>query len=347
MPGGYPGLCDGGIGDYPFVQIRIGDIAMKWTQAIPALLLASLCTAACAQADWPVRPVTVIVPSSPGGGTDAYGRVLAQALTEQLKQTFVVDNKPGASGAIGATAAAKAEPDGYTLLVASNSSLGINPVLYKTLQYDVARDFAPVTRGVIAPMVIVAHPDAKVKTMAQLIERGKREPGALFYGTAGVGSPLYIGVLMIEDASGARFTHVPYKGVGPAYQDLLSGRLQFMLTDLASARPFVDSGKLVALSITDKSKLLPDVPTFAEAGYPGIKAFTSFSVLVPAKVPPALVNRIAADIAKAMLNPSVAQRLEQLALLPVLDTPEKFAASLKEEQQTWGAFIRQHNVQPD
>jgi tripartite-type tricarboxylate transporter receptor subunit TctC len=321
---------------------------MRWNPGVATLLLAVCAgTALAQQADWPVRPVTVIVPSSPGGGTDAYGRVLAQALSEQLKQSFVVDNKPGASGAIGAAAAARAEPDGHTLLVASNSSLGINPVLYKTLQYDVARDFAPVTRGVIAPMVVIAHPDAKVKTLAQLIERGRREPGALFYGSAGVGSPLYIGVRMIEEASGARFTHVPYKGVGPAYQDLLSGRLQFMLTDLASARPFVDSGKLLALAITDKSRLLPEVPTLAEAGTPGIKAFTSFSVLVPAKVAPALVNRIAAEIATAMRNPALAQRLEQLALLPVFDTPEKFAASLKEEQQSWGTFIRQHNIQPD
>jgi tripartite-type tricarboxylate transporter receptor subunit TctC len=300
-----------------------------------------------AQADWPSRQVTVVVPSSPGGGTDAYGRLLAQALTEQLKQTFVVDNKPGASGAIGATAVAKADPDGYTLLVASNSSLGINPVLYKSLQYDVARDFAPVTRGVIAPMVIVAHPDAKVKTMAELMERGKREPAALFYGTAGVGSPLYIGMRMIEEATGARFTHVPYKGAGAAYQDLLAGRLQFMLTDLASVRQYIDTGKLLALSVTDKTQLLPSVPTFAEAGVPGIKAFTAFSVLVPAKVPPALVKRMADEIAKAMKSPALAAKLEQQALLPVFDTPEQFAASLKEEQQNWGSFIRQHNIQPD
>jgi len=320
---------------------------MRRFPACAAWLLAAATGAAVAQADWPTRPVTVVVPSSPGGGTDTYGRLLAQALSEQLKQTFVVENKPGASGAIGATAVAKAEADGYTLLVASNSSLGINPVLYKTLQYDVARDFAPVTRGVIAPMVIVAHPAARVKTMAELVERGKREPAALFYGTAGVGSPLYIGVRMIEEATGARFSHIPYKGVGPAYQDLLAGRLQFMLTDLASVRPYIDSGRIVALSITDKSKLLPDVPTFAEAGYPGIKAFTAFSVLVPVKVPPALVSRMAGEIAKAMRNPANAQKLEQQALLPVFDTPEQFAASLKDEQQSWGAFIRQHNITPD
>jgi tripartite-type tricarboxylate transporter receptor subunit TctC len=320
---------------------------MHGTQFGAALLLAMAASVAQAQADWPTRTVTVVVPSSPGGGTDTYGRLLAQALTEQLKQSFAVDNKPGASGAIGATAVAQAAPDGYTLLVASNSSLGINPVLYKNLQYDVARDFAPVTRGVIAPMVVVAHPDAKVRTMAELIERGKREPTALFYGTAGVGSPLYIGMRMIEEATGARFTHVPYKGAGAAYQDLLAGRLQFMLTDLASVRQYIDAGKLLALSVTDKTSLLPAVPTLTEAGVPGIKAFTAFSVLVPAKVPPAVVRRIADEIAKAMRTPALAARLEQQALLPVFDTPEQFAASLKEEQQNWGSFIRQHNIQPD
>jgi tripartite-type tricarboxylate transporter receptor subunit TctC len=323
---------------------------MNWKPARAALLwcvTASVALTAAAQADWPAKPVTVVVPSSPGGGTDTYGRLLAQALTEQLKQTFIVENKPGASGAIGATAVAGAAADGYTVLVASNSSLGINPALYKTLSYDVARDFAPVTRGVIAPMVIVAHPGARLKTMRDLVEAGKREPQALFYGTAGVGSPLYIGVRMLEESTGARFSHVPYKGVGPAYQDLLAGRLQFMLTDLASVRPYIDAGKLLALSITDKSALLPAVPTFSEAGYPGFKAFTAFSVMLPAKVPPALVKRIAAEIAKAMKNPVNVQRLEQVALLPVLDTPEQFAASLKAEQADWGAFIRQHNITPD
>lgn len=320
---------------------------MNLRHACAALILLAVGGAALAQTPWPSRPVTVVVPSSPGGGTDAFGRLLAQALTEGTGQSFVVENKPGASGAIGATAVARAEPDGYTLLIASNSSLGINPALYKTLQYDVARDFAPVTRGVIAPMVIVANPGAKLKTLGDLVERGKREPQALFYGTAGVGSPLYLGVRMIEAATGAAFSHVPYKGVGPAYQDLLAGRLQFMLTDLASVRPYIDAGKLVALAITDKSALLPNVPTLAEAGVPGIKAFTSFSVMAPAKVSPDILKRLSAEIAKAMKNPAWAAKLEQLALLPVFDTPAQFAASLKDETQNWATFIREHNITPD
>ena len=320
---------------------------MNFRKSFAAVLLLVLANAALAQASWPNRTVTVVVPSSPGGGTDAFGRLLAQALTDAFGQSFVVENKPGASGAIGATAVARAEPDGYTLLVASNSSLGINPALYKTLQYDVARDFAPVTRGVIAPMVVVANPAARLKTLGELVERGKREPESLFYGTAGIGSPLYLGVRMIEAATGARFNHVPYKGVGPAYQDLLGGRLQFMLTDLASVRQYIDSGKLTALAITDKSALLPGVPTLAEAGVPGIKAFTSFSVMAPAKVAPAVLERLSAEISKALRSPAWAAKLEQLALLPVFDTPAQFSASLKEEQQNWGVFIRQHNITPE
>ena len=314
-----------------------------------ALLLAAAGGSAPAQtaADWPARPVTLVVPSSPGGGTDVYGRILAQALTEALKQSFVVDNKPGASGAIGATAVAKAEGDGYTVLVASNSSLGINPVLLKSPGYDVQRDFAPVTRGVIAPMVVVVHPDAKVKTLAELLERGRKEPGVLFYGSAGVGSPLYIGMRMIEAAAGATFGHVPYKGAGAAYADLLAGRVQFMLTDLASVRQHIDAGKLIALAITDKSPLLPSVPTLAEAGLPGITAFTSFSVLLPAKTPPALVQRVAHEVARAMKQPATAARLEQQALLPVFDTPEHFAQSLRQEQDNWGRFIRAHDIKPE
>lgn len=314
---------------------------------VAPLLALSGAQAQTAVADWPSRPVTLVVPSSPGGGTDVYGRILAQALTEHLKQSFVVENKPGASGAIGATLVAKAEGDGYTLLVASNSSLGINPVLLKNPGYDVQRDFAPVGRGVIAPMVVVAHPEARVRTLAELLERGRREPGKLFYGTAGVGSPLYIGMRMIEAAAGAQFGHVPYKGAGAAYTDLLAGRLQFMLTDLASVRQHIDSGRLLALAVTDKTRLLPNTPTLAEAGTPGISAFTSFSVLLPAKAPAALVQKVAAELARAMRDPASAARLEQQALLPVFDTPEQFAASLRQEQQSWGSFIRAHNITPD
>jgi tripartite-type tricarboxylate transporter receptor subunit TctC len=303
--------------------------------------------AVSAQENWPVRSVRVIVPSSAGGGTDVFGRILAQALSEQTRQSFVVDNKPGASGNIGADLAAKAEPDGYTILVASNSSLGINPALYKTMPFDAERDLAAVTRGVMAPMVVVVSPGTGWKTLAEMIEAGKQQPGKFFYGSAGVGSPVYMGVRMLEDATGARYTHVPYKGVAPAYQDLLSGRLQFMFTDLASIEQHVKAGKVIALAVNQKTPLLPNVPTLADAGYGQVRAWTSFSVMAPARVPPSVLKRLAFEVGKALRTPAVVQRLEQQALIPVLDTPEEFAAELRKEREHWGGFIRKNNIQPE
>jgi tripartite-type tricarboxylate transporter receptor subunit TctC len=321
------------------VTRRAALAALAAAGALPRTLLA--------QPAWPSRPVRVVVPSSPGGGTDVFGRTLAQALSEQTGQAFVVDNKPGASGNIGADIVAKAEPDGYTILVASNSSLGINPSLYRTMPFDIERDLVAVSRGVMAPMVVVVSPATGWKTMKDLVEAGRRSPEKYFYGSAGTGSPVYMGVRMIEDATGAKFTHVPYKGVAPAYQDLLSGRLQFMFTDLASIAQHIAAGKVVALAVNQKTPLLPNVPTLAEAGYPGVRAWTSFSVMAPAKVSPAIVKRLADEVHKALRTPAVVQRLEQQALIPVLDTPEEFAADLRKERQHWGDFIRRNNIQPD
>ncbi len=323
-------------------------LSFRRRQTLAVFGCAALClTNAFAQETWPTRPVRIIVPSSAGGGTDVFGRILAQALTEQTKQNFVVENKPGASGNIGADQAAKAEPDGYTILVASNSSLGINPVLLKSMPFDIEKDLAPITRGVFAPMVIVASPSAGWKSLKDMIEDGKRQPGKFFYGTAGVGSPLYMGVRMIEEISGARFSHVPYKGVAPAYQDLLGGQLQFMLTDLASIEQHIKAGKLLALAVTQKTPLLPNTPTVAEAGYPQVRAWTSFSVMAPAKVPQPIVQRMGEEIGKALRNPQVVARLQQQALLPVYDTPQEFAADLRREREHWGAFIRRNSITPD
>ncbi|MDB5900471.1 MAG: hypothetical protein JWP41_4073 [Ramlibacter sp.] len=312
-----------------------------------AVLGLALPGGAFAQDNWPARPVRIVVPSSPGGGTDAFARILAQALTEQLKQSFVVDNKPGASGNIGADIVAKADPDGYTILVASNSSLGINPVLLKNMPFDAERDLAPVSRGVMAPMVIVAAPSAGWKTLKDMVEAGKKDPEKFFYGSAGVGSPPYIGVRMLEDVTGAKFTHVPYKGVAPAYQDLLTGRLQFMFTDLATIEQQIRAGKVIPLAINQKSPLFPNVPTLAEAGFGNFRAWTSFSIMAPAKTPPAIIKKLSAEIDKAFKTPAVVQRLHAQALIPVHDTPEAFAADLRKERQHWGEFIRKNNIQPE
>jgi len=309
-----------------------------------ALIVCSF--AAQAQEAWPARPVKFIVPSSPGGGTDVYARILAQALAESLKQQFIVDNRPGASGNIGAAAAAKSAADGYTFLVSANPALAVNPSLYRELPYNAERDFTPVTRGVMAPMAMVVHPSVPAKTLAELVALGKTAPGKLAYGSAGTGSPTFLGVRMLEEGTGARFTHVPYKGVGAAYADLLGGQVQFLFPDVASAISHLQAGKLRALAVTQSTALLPGTPTFAEAGFP-LEVITSFSVVAPAGTPAPIVQRIAAEIGRAMRSRPVAEKLEAQVLVPVFDTPEQFAASLKRERDGWADFIRRNGIQPD
>jgi tripartite-type tricarboxylate transporter receptor subunit TctC len=306
----------------------------------------ALSFAAQAQDSWPSKPVKFIVPSSPGGGTDVYARILAQALGESLKQQFIVDNRPGASGNIGAALAAKSAPDGYTFLVSANPALAVNPSLYKELPYSAERDFTPVTRGVMAPMAMVVHPSVPARTLAELVALGKTAPGKFAYGSAGTGSPTFLGVRMLEERTGAKFVHVPYKGVGPAYADLLGGQVQFLFPDVASAISHLRAGKLRALAVTQSTALLPGTPTFAEAGFP-LEVITSFSVVAPAGTPAQIVQRLGAEIGRAMRSRPVAEKLEAQVLVPVFDTPVQFAASLKQERDGWADFIRRNGIQPD
>src|SRR5260221_2349914 len=274
-----------------------------------AIVLALTGSPAQAQEAWPARPVKLIVPSSPGGATDLYARELGQALSESLKQQFIVDNRPGASGNIGAEAAAKSAPDGYTFLVTANPAIAVNPSLYKNLQYSAERDLAPVARGVVAPLVICVHPSVPARTLAELVALGKREPGKLSFGSAGTGSPTYLGIRMLEEASGAKFLHVPFKGIGPVLPALLGGQVNFAFPDAAIAIPHIKSGKLIPLAIIEHAPQLPNVPTFAEAGFPGLEIYSSFSVVAPGGTPAAIVQRLSAEITRAMKAPWLAEEL--------------------------------------
>jgi tripartite-type tricarboxylate transporter receptor subunit TctC len=310
-------------------------------------LLALHAALAHAQEAWPARSVKFIVPSSPGGGTDLYARQLAQALSESLKQQFIVDNRPGASGNIGAEAAAKATPDGYTFLVSANPAISVNPSLYKNLPYNAERDLVPVARGVVAPLVVCVHPSVPARTLAELLALGKREPGKLSFGSAGTGSPTYLGIRMLEEVSGAKFLHVPFKGMGPVLPALLGGQVNFAFPDAAIAIPHIKAGKLIPLAIIEHAPQLPKVPTFAEAGFPGLEIYSSFSVAAPSGTPAAIVQRMSAEITRAMKSPALAQKLEHETLIPVFDTPELFAAHLKKERAAWEAVIRRNAIVPD
>jgi tripartite-type tricarboxylate transporter receptor subunit TctC len=317
-------------------------VARGCALALSLLLVATT----SAEAPYPSRPIRLIVPYTPGTGIDILARVVGQRLAERLKVPVVVDNRPGASGNIGAAAAAKSAADGYTFLVSANPALAVNPSLYKELPYNAERDFTPVTRGVMAPMAMVVHPSVPARTLAELVALGRTAPGKLAYGSAGTGSPTFLGVRMLEEGTGARFTHVPYKGVGAAYADLLGGQVQFLFPDVASAISHLKAGKLRALAVTQSTAVLPGTPTFAEAGFP-LEVITSFSVVAPAGTPAAIVQRIAAEIGRAMRSRPVAEKLEAQVLVPVFDTPEQFAASLKKERDGWADFIRRNGIQPD
>jgi tripartite-type tricarboxylate transporter receptor subunit TctC len=311
------------------------------------IVLALTGAPAQAQETWPARPVKFIVPSSPGGGTDLYARQLAQALSESLKQQFIVDNRPGASGNIGAEAAAKAPPDGYTFLVSANPAISVNPSLYKNLAYNAERDLVPVARGVVAPLVVCVHPSVPARTLAELLALGKREPGKLSFGSAGTGSPTYLGIRMLEEVSGAKFLHVPFKGMGPVLPALLGGQVNFAFPDAAIAIPHIKAGKLIPLAIIEHAPQLPKVPTFAEAGFPGLEIYSSFSVAAPSGTPAVIVQRMSAEIIRAMKSPALAEKLEHETLIPVFDTPELFAAHLKKERAAWEAVIRRNAIVPD
>jgi tripartite-type tricarboxylate transporter receptor subunit TctC len=310
--------------------------------AITAWLLAV--APAAAQEPWPSRTVRLVVPSSPGGGTDTYARFLAQGLGEALKQQFLVDNRPGGGGNIGAEIAARAAPDGYTYLVSSSPALVVNPSLFKNLPYNAERDFTPVARGVVSPLVITSHPSVPVKTLAGLVALAKREPGALSYGSPAVGSSSNLAVKQVEEAGKVRFLHVPYKGASQATLGLLRGEVAFMVTDISTALPHIQSRKVVPLAASHRSPHIPGTPTYAEAGFPSVDAYPSYSVVAPAGTPSAIVQRLNAEIAGLMKTPAFRQRLEARAMIPVFETPEEFAIVLKKQRAKYADLIRRNKI---
>ena len=302
-------------------------------------------SASAAQETWPSRPVKVIVASAPGGGLDTYARMLAHGLSDSLKQQFLVENRPGAGGNVGVDAVAKSAPDGYTALVAATAAITLNQYLYKNIPYDAERDLAPVTQGVTGPSVLYVNPAVPARTLADLVTLGKRDPGKLGYGSAGVGTSPHLGVRLLEEATGARFLHVPFKGVGQANQGFLSGQVQFMLAPVATALSMIRSGKAMPLAVTDRPGVLPSTPPIPQAGFPGVEISNSFSVLLPAGTPAAIVRRLSAEAGKAMKSPMLAEKFDALALVPVFDTPEQFAAKLKRQRQAWSAFVSRGGIE--
>lgn len=313
---------------------RIGTLSAAVCAAGPSWVLA--------QSD---RPITIVVPYAPGGTTDMLGRLIAQQLGTALGRTVIVDNKPGAGTAIGASQVARAAPDGNTLLVATSTTLAINPWLYKKLPYDPAKDFAPVGLIGAVPLMVVVHPSVKANSLAELVALAKAKPDALSYGSAGNGSPQHLGPEMFKAATSINLSHVPYKGSALALTDLLGGQIQLMFTDIAPALQHVRTGKLRALAVTSlkRQSAVPEVPTVAESGIPGTAGFEAVawqSIVAPAGTPAEITERYSREIAKILAQPDLRQKLEREGLESRSSTPAELAAYMKTEAKRWGEVVR-------
>ena len=320
----------------------------NWIQLLAALLLGCLPLAATAQGAYPNKPIRMIVPYPPGGPTDVLGRIVAQKLSESLGQQVVVENRPGASGMIGSEIVAKAAPDGYTLL--ANASIHvINPSLYPKMNFDALRDFAPVSLIAQVPLILVVNPNLPVKSVQELIALGKAQPNLLNFGSSGNAAAPHLAGESFKIATGVQMQHVPYKGSAPALTDLIGGQVQLIFDSMPSAMPHVKSGKIRALAVTTarRSPTVPDLPTIAESGVPGFDISTWYGVWAPAGTPREIVNKVAAEMAKALQQPAVRERLAALGAEPVGNTPEEFAAYCQSELAKWSKIVRESGAKAD
>ena len=313
-----------------------------------AVLLACLAYSAAAQEAYPTRPVRFILPFPPGGGTDILGRLIAERLSAALGQPVVTENRGGAGGNVGAEAAARSTPDGYTILLAA-PSLAISPSLYSKLNYDPVKDLAPVSLVATVPNVMITHPDVPAKTLTEFIALARGRPGAMNFGSGGSGTSNHLAGELFNIVTGTKLVHVPYKGVNLAMQDVLSGRIHLVVIGVPAAAPHIKSGKLRALALIapQRSRALPEVPTVAEAGLADFEVTTWYGVFAPAGTPRSAVSRLNTELVRIMHAPEVKERLAAMATEPRTSTPEEFAAYLRQEIVKWGDVVRKAGLKAD
>ena len=298
---------------------------------------------------YPTRPIRFVVPFPPGGSTDTYARIIGGKLGEALGQPVVFDNRAGAGGALGAEIASKAVPDGYTLVLGQDGNLVVGQAVRKTKNYDTLRDFAPISLVVRTPQVIVVNDASPFKSMQDLVAAAKAKPGALTYATAGVAASSHVLGSFFNVATGIDTVHVPYKGGGPGMLDLRAGRVNYMITSMVSSLTFARDGRarLLAVTGTKRSHLFPDVPTLAEAGFPGFETTIWHGVLAPAKVPRQVVTRVNREVVKVIAMPDVQKLLQFEGGTASPSTPEEFQAFLREEVQRWDKMVKQTGITVD
>ena len=313
------------------------------TLAFLALLLSALTPPALAQ-PYPSKPIRFIVPYGPGGPGDTIGRMIGKKLTESLGQPVVVDNRSGATTIIGTEIASRSPADGYTLLLISTTH-AVNPSLFPKLPYDPIRDFAPVTMLTSTPFMLVVHPSVPAKTVPELVALARSKPGQLNYGSSGNGSSIHLTTELLKAAAKIEMTHVPYKGSGPAFIDLIGGQINLLFSSTVSSLPHVKTGKVRGLAITSlkRAAALPAVPTVAEH-YPGFESSSWFGLLVPAKTPKPVIDRLLAETRAALQSPDVNQNLVSQGAEPGGNSPAEFTAYFRSEIKKWGAVVKASGV---
>ena len=317
-------------------------------RAWPGLIL-TLAFLTAAAADYPSRPVRLILPFSAGGPSDIISRLFAQKLGESMGQQFIADNRGGAGGIIACETAARASPDGYTLLMGAIGVLTINPHLREKLPFDPIRDFQPVALLSSSPYVLLLYPGVPARSVKELVALAQARPGKLNYASGGVGTGNHLSGELFKITAGIDLTHVPYKGASLALGDLMGGQVQALFVNVLPAIPHVKSGKARALAVTAarRSVALPEVPTFAETGYPAVVASSSFGLLAPARVSPAIVKRLNGELARIARQPDVRERLEGQGAEVIGSTPEEFAAFIRSETERWGKLIKSAGIKAD
>jgi tripartite-type tricarboxylate transporter receptor subunit TctC len=316
------------------------------TLAVFAALPAS---AALAQTDYPNRPLRVVVGFAPGGSNDIVARLLAEKLNKSMGQPVIVENKPGANGMLGSTQVAKSPADGYTLGIASPGNHAANASLYPDIPYDTVKDFTAVSLAVEAPMVLVANPVLNVKSVDDVIKLAKAKPNSISYASGGSGSSMHLAMAQFANMAGLEMIHVPYKGSGNSYVDLLGGRVTLLIDVLPSSLPHVRSGKLIALATAGTRRLpeLPNVPTIAETGLKGYSANSWYGFVAPANLPKDVLAKLNGAIVKALKDPEVASKLSKAGLVIVASTPEQFDGFIKAEVDKAARIIKAANIKPD
>jgi tripartite-type tricarboxylate transporter receptor subunit TctC len=320
------------------------------------VLLAAACTTLLAAAmpasaqSFPQKPVRIVVPFAPGGGSDVLARAIGQKLAARWKQPVVVDNKPGAGGALGADLVAKSVPDGHTLLVSDSSAVTMNPFLYPKLPYG-AKDLVPVAQLATFSLVLLVPQNSPATRLADLVAQDKAKPGSLSGASAGAGTSPHLVLEMLNAVAGTKFVHVPYKGGGPAMVDVIGGQVDFIFNGLsANTMPMITGGKVKALAVTTSSRVasLPNVPTVAESGFPGFEAVSAQTLFAPAGTPPAIVQQVSQEVGRILREPDIAEQWKKSGYLPVADeTPEQLAGWFARESAKWSRLIQDRNIKVD